>query len=322
MTARLLHRRHHWLGLLTGFALMLCQTSLAAEDVTPYKPPGEFVYLGSQVMYIDCLGKQSPTVLIEVGLGDSSANWYKLAKKLSQHARVCVYDRAGYGWSATGPGERTTAQITHELNQLLEKAEVPGPYVLVGHSFGGFTARYFATQYPDKTVGMVLVESSHPDQVLRLAALDSQPSGKPLKIARREAPPAHMNESESHWYMLNSSRKAVVAQMSELQSFKDSAKQVKQLGPLPALPLAVLTRGIEQLPVIESVSLEQEWHAMQADLLTLSPHSWQEIIPDSGHRVYMDAPDVIISNVLKVIELSKRDVQQAQTLTETTSNQL
>ena len=109
------------------------QATLSAEDFQSFKPPGKFVYLDSHVMYIDCLGEAAPTVLIDVGLGDSSANWYKLAKKLSQEVRVCVYDRSGYGWSSTGPAERTTAQITFELNQLLERADIPGPYVIVGH---------------------------------------------------------------------------------------------------------------------------------------------------------------------------------------------
>ncbi len=289
--------------------LGLSSTLMAEDELNPYAPPGKFVYVGSHVMYIDCMGKHSPTVLIEVGLGDSSANWYKLAEKLSAYTRVCVYDRAGYGWSNTGPGERTTAQITHELNTLLEQAQVPGPYVVVGHSFGGFTARYFATRFPEKTLGVVLVESSHPDQVTRLAALDTQTPSEPLKIARMEGPPEHMSEFESRWFMLNTSRKAIVAQMSELEGFRQSAEQVQELGPMPPVPLAVLTRGVTQLPVIDDVSLEQEWQQMQADLLTLSPHSWQEIIPESGHSVHKDAPDKIIANILKVIVRSNHNQQ-------------
>ncbi len=282
-----------------------------AEDYQPFKPPGKFVYLGNQVIYIDCLGESTPTVLIDVGLGDSSANWYKLAKKLSGNVRVCVYDRAGYGWSNPGPAERTTAQITFELNRLLEKAEIPGPYILLGHSFGGFTARYFASSYPNKVVGMVLVESSHPDQIYRLSGLENYQSGEPLKIARREPAPEHMNEFEKRWYMLNSSRKATVAQMDELRSFKDSAYQVKHAGPLPKIPLAVLSRGKTQLPEINGVSLEQEWQTMQSDLLTLSPDSWQVIAKESGHRMYADAPDVIINNVLKVVSRARDNLQRA-----------
>ncbi|NOG59977.1 MAG: alpha/beta fold hydrolase [Proteobacteria bacterium] len=252
-------------------------------------------------MYIDCLGKKSPTVLIDVGLGDASANWLKIARALSNDVRVCLYDRAGYGWSDPGPGSRTTAQIVHELNMLLEFAEETGPYVIVGHSFGGFTARYFAATYPDKTVGAVLIDSSHPDQIYRLSPLDQIKQKRPLKLTRTEPAPDYMNETEKRWYFLNSSRKATFAQMEELRSFKESAYQVKHSGPLPDIPLAVLSRGKNQLPEINGVSLEKEWRDMQKSLLSLSKQSWQSIIKESGHRIYLDAPDEIIKNVLKVV---------------------
>ena len=264
--------------------------------------------MGMHVMYIDCLGEKSPTVLIDVGLGDSSANWYELAKTLSKNVRTCVYDRAGYGWSDPGPGERTTAQIVFELNRLLDIANVPGPYIIVGHSFGGFTARYFATKHPDKTVGAVLVESSHPDQIYRLSGLDSVKTKRPLKVARKEPPPTYMSEFQKRWYFLNSSRKATFAQMEELRSFKESAYQVKYAGNMPDVPLAVLTRGKSQLPEINGVSLEQEWREMQQELATLSNQGWHEIIEGSGHNVYADAPESVIENILKVVKHARKEM--------------
>jgi pimeloyl-ACP methyl ester carboxylesterase len=281
--------------------ILLGQLAFANNDFDPFRPHGRFINLGLHVMYIDCLGKNSPTVLIDVGLGDASANWLKIAKTLSKNVQVCLYDRAGYGWSDPGPGDRTTAQIVHELNMLLEVAEVPEPYILVGHSFGGFTARYFAATYPEKTVGAVLIDSSHPDQIYRLSPLDQVKQRRPLKLARTEPAPDYMNDTEKRWYFLNSNRKATVAQMEELRSFKESAYQVKHSGPLPNIPLAVLSRGKNQLPEIDGVSLEREWSDMQKNLLTLSNQSWHAIIEDSGHKVYLDAPEEIIKNILKVV---------------------
>jgi len=286
--------------------LMLSYTSaVSANEYQPFHPPGKFINLGMHVMYIDCYGDKSPTVLIDVGIADSSANWYKLAKSLSKDVRTCVYDRAGYGWSDPGPGKRTTAQIVHELNMLLEFAEVPGPYVLVGHSFGGFTARYFAATHPNKIVGAVLVDSSHPDQIYRLSELDNVKNKPPMKITRRELAPATMTEFEKRWYSLNSSRKAVFAQMNELKYFKQSAYEVKHSGPMSDIPLAILTRGKSQLPEINGVSLESAWLDMQKDLLKLSKNSWQAIIKDSSHNIYKDAPEEVISNILKVVNLSR-----------------
>lgn len=238
--------------------LMLSINSQAADNFKPFHPPGKFINLGMHVMYVECLGDKSPTVLIDVGLADSSANWYKVVQQLSENVRTCIYDRAGYGWSDPGPGERTTAQIVHELNMLLETAHIPAPYVMVGHSFGGFTARYFATRYPNKTAGAVLINSSHPEQIYRLSELDNPENKKPMQISRREPPPAYMNEFEKRWYFLNSSRKATFAQMDELKSFKKSAEQVKHAGPFPDIPLAILSRGKSLLPIINGVQLEHE----------------------------------------------------------------
>lgn len=292
--------------LLTGL-IISSGNSVANDDFIPFHPPGRFINLGMHVMYIECLGDKAPTVLIDVGLADSSANWYKVAKRLAKNVRTCVYDRAGYGWSDPGPGARTTAQIVHELNMLLEFAEIPGPYVIAGHSFGGFTARYFASRYPNKTAGVVLIDSSHPDQIVRLAELDKVEHKQPLKVSRREPAPGYMNEFEKRWYFLNSSRKATFAQMNELKSFKDSADQVKHANTFPDVPLAVLTRGKQLLPEIHGIYLEQEWRDMQKELLDLSNNSWQVIVEGSGHNIYKDAPDVIIANVLKVVDIARND---------------
>ena len=176
---------------------------------------------------------------------------------------------------------------------------------MVGHSFGGFTARYFASIYPDKTVGAVLIDSSHPDQIYRLSGLDNIKNKRPLKIARREPAPSYMSEFEKRWYFLNSSRKATFAQMEEIRGFKESAYQVKYAPPMPDIPLAILSRGKIQLPTIEGVSLEQEWQDMQKELLTLSKNSWRTIIEGSGHNIYFDAPNDVINNILKVVKKAR-----------------
>ena len=276
-----------------------------ASDDEPFRPPGRFVNIGFQTMYIDCVGNKSPTILIDVGIAGSSASWYKIAQTLSNNVRTCLYDRAGYGWSDPGRGERTTATIVHELNLLINKAEIPGPFVLVGHSFGGFTARYLAARFPKNVVGLVLVDSSHPDQIYRLSALDKVKQ-KSLVTGRKNLPPEDFSEFERKWYFLNSSRKATLAQMGELKYFKESAYQVKHSGPIKDIPVAVLSRGIGQLPELDGVSLENEWQDMQKDLLKLSRNSWHLIVADSGHEIHKEAPNHVIENILKVVNKSKK----------------
>ena len=280
-------------------------SNVSAYDDKPFKPPGRFINIGFQTMYVDCLGENKPTIIVDVGIAASSASWYKIAKELSKNTRICLYDRAGYGWSDSGRGERTTATIVHELKLLVKRAELPGPYIIVGHSFGGFTARYFAAKFPENVAGLVLVDSSHPEQIYRLSALDNQ-GKKPLITGRDANAPADFSEFERKWYFLNSSRKATFAQMAELKYFKQSAYQVKHSGPLKDIPIAVLSRGIAQLPELNGVSLENEWLDMQKDLLNLSKNSWHSIIVNSGHNIHEEAPAKIIENILEVIEKSKK----------------
>ena len=280
-------------------------SNVSAYDDKPFKPPGRFINIGFQTMYVDCLGENKPTILVDVGIAESSASWYKIAKELSKNTRICLYDRAGYGWSDSGRGERTTATIVHELKLLVKRAEIPGPYIIVGHSFGGFTARYFAAKFPENVTGLVLVDSSHPEQIYRLSALDNQ-GKKPLITGRDANAPADFSEFERKWYFLNSSRKATFAQMAELKYFKQSAYQVKHSGPLKDIPIAVLSRGIAQLPELNGVSLENEWLDMQKDLLNLSKNSWHSIILNSGHNIHEEAPENIIENILDVIEKSRK----------------
>ena len=284
---------------------LLTLNNASAYNDKPFKPPGRFINIGFQTMYVDCLGENKPTIIIDVGIAASSASWYKIAKELSNNTRICLYDRAGYGWSDSGRGERTTATIVHELKLLVKRAEIPGPYIIVGHSFGGFTARYFAAKFPEDVAGLVLVDSSHPEQIYRLSALDNQ-GKKPLITGRDANAPADFSEFERKWYFLNSSRKATFAQMAELKYFKQSAYQVKHSGPLKDIPIAVLSRGIAQLPELNGVSLENEWLDMQKDLLNLSKNSWHSIILNSGHNIYEEAPAKIIENILEVIEKSRK----------------
>lgn len=105
-----------------------------------------------------CSGTGSPTVVIESGWGGSSATWGWVQPEVSRVTRVCTYDRAGMGWSEPSPYPRTARQFAKELHTLLEKANEPGPYVLVAHSLGGYTARVYAHDYPDEVSGFVLID--------------------------------------------------------------------------------------------------------------------------------------------------------------------
>src|SRR5215210_8391078 len=130
-----------------------------------YPPPGEMVDVGGYSLHINCVGQGSPTVVLDAGLGDFSAQWIRVQREVSDTTRVCAYDRAGMGWSEMGPEPRDAKQISSELHTLLKGAGIEGPFVLVGHSFGGLYTRTYAARYPDEVAGVVLVDSSSPKQV-------------------------------------------------------------------------------------------------------------------------------------------------------------
>ena len=117
------------------------------------------VDVGGYRLHINCTGEGSPTVVIESGWGDMSATWGWVQPEVAKTTRVCTYDRAGMGWSESSPQPRTAREYAKELHTLLKKANEPGPYVLVGHSMGGFTVIVYAHDYPAEVSGLVLVDA-------------------------------------------------------------------------------------------------------------------------------------------------------------------
>src|SRR3984893_10985615 len=139
--------------------ISICIAAGAAEAAP--KPPGKLVDLGGHKLHVNCTGKGNPTVVVENGLGDFSFGWILVQSKVATFTRICTYDRAGYAWSDPGPKPRTFAQLNLELHDALQKLGERGPFVLVGHSYGGPVMRNFAATYPDQVAGMVFVEAAH-----------------------------------------------------------------------------------------------------------------------------------------------------------------
>jgi pimeloyl-ACP methyl ester carboxylesterase len=127
-----------------------------------YAIPGRLVDVGTHSLHLNCTGSGSPTVVLQAGGGEMSSAFGWIAPVVAEETRVCVYDRAGHGWSETSGTAQDGAEIAADLHTLLESGQVPGPYVLVGHSFGGLYTLTFAALYPDEVAGMVLVDTTAP----------------------------------------------------------------------------------------------------------------------------------------------------------------
>jgi alpha/beta hydrolase family protein len=143
-----------------AFIAFICAFVVESRAITQPPPPGRLVDLGGHHLHINCTGNGQRTVVIENGLGDFSFDWVLVQAKVSTSTRVCTYDRAGYAWSDPGPKPRTFAQINLELRDVLSKIGERGPFVLVGHSYGGPVVRNFAVTYSRDVVAMVLVDAA------------------------------------------------------------------------------------------------------------------------------------------------------------------
>jgi pimeloyl-ACP methyl ester carboxylesterase len=140
------------------------QAAASASDLKKYPPPGELYDVGDYRLHLHCTGEGSPTVILEAGAGSAALAWYLVQKEVAGFTRVCSYDRAGFGWSDPASGPLLPRQVAEDLHKLLMAADVPGPYILVGHSAGGYYVRAYAGQYPSEVLGLVLVDAVHEQQ--------------------------------------------------------------------------------------------------------------------------------------------------------------
>lgn len=286
-------------------------TSIANADENSETPPGLMVDIGTHRMHILCKGERQPTVIMDAGLGGVSLEWVHVQDLLQDRVRVCAYDRTGYGWSDAGPMPRTSSRNANELFLLLQQARIPGPYVLVGHSYGGYNMQLFARRHQDITAALVLVDASHPDQ---LARFEAPPIGINMMPDNRGTMMGHLMPTVAtnlpeelkpiaHRQLLNP--KTRVAAGSEYLNFRKSAAQVREERPLPGLPVVVVTRGKRAWPETKlGDRMEQLWLDLQAELAAASPRSAHIIAEKSGHHVHLDQPELVADAITLVIEVT------------------
>src|SRR5215475_1711794 len=195
-------KRSYWLivspsVLLACVMLYILSASAQSESTPPpFPPPGRLVDIGGWRLHLNCTGESrasQPTVILEAGLGDFSVEWSLVQPGVAKFARVCSYDRAGDGWSDWGPHPRTLHQVVYELHTLLEKAGVKPPFVLVGHSYGGWVVRLYASTYPTEVTGIVLVEggADNPVRMMpdgKLVHASDLATGRPIPAVNTSTP--------------------------------------------------------------------------------------------------------------------------------------
>ncbi len=313
--------QHSMLLLLLFIITSITFTNNVLAKDKPY--PGELINIGTHRLHINCVGEGTPSVIIDSGIGGFSLEWFKIQNNLSNDVRVCSYDRAGYGWSDLGPKPRTTARIVKELKTLLVEARIPGPYLLVGHSFGGYNVRYFASEYPELTAGLVLIDSSHPQQFNTEEFKRVEPAPPVIKhkksirvrLIRPIISDNYPREKKKMALRLMSSLKSISTLMNEMDHMEISAQQLAARNHQQPheFPVIIITRGKRVWPDNEVGNRrEQQWTRLQNDMENISIHSDHFLAYKSGHIVHLDQPELVSKNILLALNKSRTQILEKE----------
>ena len=227
---------------------------------------------------------------------------------------MCTYDRAGMGWSEASPYPRTARQFAKELHTLLANANEPGPYVLVGHSLGGYTVRVYAHDYPDEVSGLVLIDAQKlpaPDAATPQPAPKPGGNSLPALLARvglvrllvdplgsiRNLPP----EEKQTYQPYAVAPRSVQTVLDEFMGIAEGGMQARAVTTLGALPVIVLSRGKDQ---------SADWTASQASFLKLSSDSQQIFADQSGHSIHTEQPEAAVAAIVKMVEMVRQSTQK------------
>jgi pimeloyl-ACP methyl ester carboxylesterase len=314
-----------WLYRGAGVLLMLTLLGAAYEAVTEYRDHRRFPNRGCPIdvnghkLNLNCSGQGSPTVVLEAAMTGLSSAWQPIQTQVSGFTRVCSYDRAGYGWSDPGSLPRTSRQISQELHALLAHAGEAPPYILVGASAGGFHVRVYAGSYPIDVAGMVLVDSSHPDQAAKFGfpenPLQEQerwrrllPVFHHLGLLRlsfdlENRPAAFPKANWDEMIYLRDSAESMRTLLNEAEGWAVSAEQVRQSGTVGDKPLIVLTGSRDLEPNERKIWVDD----LQAGLARLSSRGKQVLLNKNGHGIQFENPDAIVSAIREVYDTVKQD---------------
>jgi pimeloyl-ACP methyl ester carboxylesterase len=277
---------------------------------------------------------------VENGLGDFSFDWVLVQSRVSRVSRICTYDRAGYAWSDPGPKPRTFEQLNLELRDALSRLGEHGPYVLVGHSFGGPVVRNFALMYPAEVAGIILIDSAFEGQRVGTGGKATTRLGDGAKGVPIPPPHEQMAESDRPSVRATSTpdapksldplygvlplaekRLQLWAQSRpELEDAENSQREwsaeyfakwlaAPQSGTLRGIPLIVLTRADggyrEGESDISASQLERERKEGQAKLAVLSANG-RQVYLHCGHNMELEAPGEVSAAIREMIVAVRR----------------
>lgn len=302
----------------------------------PVPPPGRLIDLGTHRLHIQCTGSGTPAVVFDAALGGSSISWRLVQPEVATFTTACAYDRSGFGWSDAGPRPRTAGRIAQELAELLRRTGVPPPYVLVGHSFGGFTMRVFAARHPELVTGLVLVDPAHPEDWLEPPDSERARLAKGVRLCRHGAVAARLGVASLVAALVSAGALNAARGLTALVSRGGLRRQDEEiLAPVSKLPHDVrpmlkwmwtqprffealgsqiesvcasarevpldLDYGDLPLVTISATTTSELRRAHQERLARRSTRGRHVVATDSGHWIPLDEPKTLVAAIRDVV---------------------
>ena len=301
-------------------------------------PPGQLIDVGGFRLHIHCSGEGSPSIVLDAALGGSSLSWSMVQPTLATLSRVCSYDRAGFGWSDAGPKPRSAGRIADELRTLLDRARVPPPYLLVGHSFGGLVALIFASKFRSETAGMVLVDPAHAEDWVKPAPKEQVLIDRGVRLCRYGAVTARVGLARAvaalvglgqltlarglvkvvsrgrlsrqdeailapAWKLPPEVRPMLAQFWTRPQFFEALGSQIESICVSAAEVLDATAQGFGDLPLVTISSTNPgDYRLRQQDkLAALSTRGRHIMASNSGHWIPLDQPEAVIEAVKEVL---------------------
>lgn len=324
------------IGMLLIFSVVgaIYEKSARRSALKQYPPPGKMISVGTHKLHLDCRGsvkEGAPTVVLEAGMDPMGGSilWSGLIDSIATFARVCTYDRAGIAWSEIGPEPRVADKLTDELHTLLSKSGENKPYMLVAWSMGGPYARLFAGKYPSEVSGLVMVDSSHPEQFERMPknegfSLPPRFILQSVRWFRRLGIMRHVMKSELNFPPLAPQKQAalyevsagsittVITEFTYILESLEQAAAVQSFGDLPLTVLgAVDPPTPSQMPFLTEEQIiegQKIWFQMQKEISELSSQGKLVPVHDAGHNIHFDQPGIVLQAIREMYhELIKTD---------------
>jgi pimeloyl-ACP methyl ester carboxylesterase len=268
-----------------------------------FPPPGKLVDAGTVRLHVRCGGAGGPAVVFDSGIGAASFEWAWVQPEVAGFTTACVYDRAGYGWSEAGQTPRSSTVIVEELRNALRAAGAAGPYILVGHSFGGTNMRLLAARYPEETAGLVLLEpvteetarvTTSQKWLMRLVSATA-PYGLPRTLRELVTERNLPRDVQPVADALRGRTDAYRAAYAEMESLESSVKEAEGMKPASSLPVTVIA-GRADLGGNEGVR-----RAARRRLETLAARTTL-VEPDTDlHYVQIHDPATVVEEVRKLV---------------------